>query len=231
MGGQGVVCSCVCACVRVCTRGSMCRGKPTREPACYPRVGRLPPRPRGAPLPACLPPRPRGPPHPAALLTRPADPRSLPARAAGGSPAAAKRRPLGSTDCGHGRTAVLQVQEQRHQALLHLRPQAPRLPAGHRCHQVPEQCHGRCADPVSLLQGGSSEPQPNLPRGPHSTDPGPHSPCGHGLSSLGRRFLPGSGSQAWAVPAPQTGHLGRVPVVLKDLTHCSLTSTAQVPRV
>lgn len=83
-------------------------------------------------------------------------PSALPQPRQGESPAAGTHR-------DDGGTAVLQVQEQGHQALVHLGSQADQLPACRCCHQVPEQRHGRRPDPVPFLQDGGSEPQPNLP--------------------------------------------------------------------
>lgn len=84
---------------------------------------------------------------------------------------------------------------------------------------------------LSCKAGGSSGPQPNLPGGPHSVPGTPHPMWGRArLPQPDGRFPPGSGSQGRAASPPQTGHLGRVPAILQDLSHGSLTPTAQVSR-
>ena len=75
-----------------------------------------------------------------------------------GAPALPRRRPGAGTDRDDGGAGVLQVQEQGHHALVHLGSQPAQLLACHRRHQVPKQCHGRCPDPVPLLQDRGLEP-------------------------------------------------------------------------
>ena len=79
-----------------------------------------------------------------------------------GAPALPRRRPGAGTDRDDGGAGVLQVQEQGHHALVHLGSQPAQLLACHRRHQVPKQCHGRCPDPVPLLQDRGLEPSQTL---------------------------------------------------------------------
>ena len=79
-----------------------------------------------------------------------------------GAPAPPRRRPGAGTDRDDGGAGVLQVQEQGHHALVHLGSQPAQLLACHRRHQVPEQGHGRCPDPVPLLQDRGLEPSQTL---------------------------------------------------------------------
>lgn len=124
------VSTCACVCVHVCTGWtSVHQGNHLRS-TLLPQGAALP---SGGPTALCRA-SPRGPGH----LCLPSAPRESP--------------PAG-TDRDDGWTAVLQVQEQGHHALVYLGPQATQLPARHGCHQVPEQCHGRRPDPIPLLQG------------------------------------------------------------------------------
>ena len=79
-----------------------------------------------------------------------------------GAPAPPRRRRGAGTDRDDGGAGVLQAQEQGQHALVHLGSQPAQLPACHRRHQVPEQCHGRCPDPVPLLQDRGLEPSQTL---------------------------------------------------------------------
>lgn len=153
-----------------------------------------------------------------------------------GAPAPPRRRRGAGTDRDDGGAGVLQAQEQGQHALVHLGSQPAQLPACHRRHQVPEQCHGRCPDPVPLLQdrglepsqtllgtlhsGGTWGPVPSaglLHRGSRLQEQTSASPLrqalGQGCTSpsdraLGRTRPPASDrAQGRAAPPPQTGLL------------------------
>lgn len=145
---------------------------------------------------------PRGTHHPEAALLLSADPQPPDFPATCGTHGG--KGPPAGTDRDDGWTAVLQVQEQGHHALVHLGSQATWFPACHRCYQVPKQCHGRCPYPVALLQdrglrtaakpSWGSPPPPNL---------GTCAPLwGWGSGPQQDPFTQAQGSQGSVVPPP-----------------------------
>lgn len=192
---------CVCARVRVCTRGGMRRGKPTEEPSRCPGGSPAAAEPRALPALAACGSRPRHGRGPSAGLTV----------------ATAGQR---SCRCRSSDTMLCCT------CVFRLLGSLPAIAAT----RSPNSAMAAARIPSLSCKAeaqGHSPARPGVPAAP-TWDPTPTWGC----AWLPRpdAFSPARAPRAGLWHPPQTGHLGRVPVILKDPNPCSLTPTAQVSR-